>query len=122
MSFLSVTAVSDVDGKGAFSFAGQAPVTTSVPFAGLPTSNLTFGIRAEAAHVDPNGAIEGVADVIERLGERSLIYTRLADGSTLVAEDNGVSTVQAGDPVRIAIDGNAAMVFDDAGKAYHAAA
>ncbi|MDB5613650.1 MAG: ugpC [Devosia sp.] len=122
MSFLPVTAVSDVGGKAAFSFAGQTPVTTSVPFAGLPTSSLTFGIRAEAALVDPNGAIEGVADVVERLGERSLIYTRLADGSTLVAEDNGVSTVQAGDPVRIAIDGNAAMVFDDAGKAYHAAA
>ncbi|KKC32462.1 ABC transporter ATP-binding protein [Devosia psychrophila] len=122
MSFLPVTTVSDVGGKAAFSFAGQKPVTTSVPFVGLPNSNLTFGIRAEAAHIDPNGDIEGVADVVERLGERSLIYTRLADGSTLVAEDNGVSSVQAGEPVRIAIDGQAAMVFDEAGTAYHAAA
>jgi multiple sugar transport system ATP-binding protein len=121
MSFLPVTAVSDVGGKATFSFAGQKPVTTAIPFADLPTSNLTFGIRAEAAHIDTNGGIEGVADVVERLGERSLIYTRLADGSTLVAEDNGVSTVQAGEPVRIAINGHAAMVFSETGTAFHAA-
>ena len=122
MNFLPVSAVTDNGGRAAFSFAGQAPVGTAVPFAGLPANGLTLGIRAEAAHVDPNGSIEGTADVVERLGERTLVYTRLADGATLVAEDKGVSTIQAGDLVRIALDGHAAMVFDETGKAYHAAA
>ncbi len=121
MNFLPVSAVSDIAGRAAFTFAGQQPVPTSVPFAGLPSSNLTFGIRAESAHIDPNGSIEGTADVVERLGERTLVYTRLADGATLVAEDKGISAIQAGDTVRIALDGSAAMVFDEAGKAYHAA-
>ncbi len=121
MNFLPVTSVSNVDGKASLSFAGQAPVQTFVPYSGLPTSDLTFGIRAEAAHIDAAGTIEGVADVVERLGERTLIYTRLADGSTLVAEDKGVSAVEAGDSVRVALNGAAAMVFDATGNAYHAA-
>jgi len=121
MNFLPVTGVSDLGGKAGFSFAGQAPVATDVPLNGLPKDKLTFGIRAESAHIDPNGGVEGVADVVERLGERTLVYTRLADGSILVAEDKGISAVQPGDTVRIALDGHAAMVFDEAGKAYHAA-
>ncbi len=121
MNFLPVTSVGDVDGKASVSFAGQTPVQTFVPYAGLPASDLTLGIRAEAARIDESGAIEGVADVVERLGERTLIYTRLADGSTLVAEDKGVSEIEAGDSVRIALSGAAAMVFDATGKAYHAA-
>jgi multiple sugar transport system ATP-binding protein len=122
MNFIPVSAVSDVGGRAAVSFAGQAPVQTAVPVAGLPTDSLSFGIRAEAAHINHDGTgIEGVVDVVERLGERTLIYTRLADGTTLVAEDKGVSQIQPGEVVHITIDGNAAMVFDAAGKAYHAA-
>ncbi len=122
MNFVPVSAVSDVGGKASLAFARQTPVTTGVAFAGLPASGLTLGIRAEAAHIDANGTIEGVADVVERLGERTLVYTRLGDGATLVAEDKGISTIHAGDTVRISLDGSAAMVFDETGKAYHAAA
>ncbi|MBD8064513.1 sn-glycerol-3-phosphate ABC transporter ATP-binding protein UgpC [Devosia sp. PTR5] len=121
MNFIPVESVTDREGRAAFSFAGQQPVATTVPFAGLPSTGLTFGIRAEAAHIDPNGSIEATVDVVERLGERTLVYTRLADGASLVAEDKGISSVQAGDTVRIALDGHAAMAFDEAGKAYHAA-
>jgi multiple sugar transport system ATP-binding protein len=121
MNFLPISSISDAAGRANVNFAGQAPVATSVPFAGLPSSGLTLGIRAEAARIDAAGSVEAVADVVERLGERTLVYARLPDGATLVAEDKGISTVQAGDRVRIAIDGNAAMVFDETGKAYHAA-
>ncbi|HEV7344470.1 MAG TPA: sn-glycerol-3-phosphate ABC transporter ATP-binding protein UgpC [Devosia sp.] len=123
MNFIPVTAVSDVGGKAAFSFADQAPVQTSVPFAQLPKDDLTFGIRAEAARISSEGAgIRGVVDVVERLGERTLVYTRLPDDTVLVAEDKGISTARAGDGVHIALDGHAAMAFDSAGKAYHAVA
>ncbi|NGP17186.1 ABC transporter ATP-binding protein [Devosia aurantiaca] len=121
MNFLPVSAVGEGGSGATFAFSGQSPVQTAVSLAGLPRDNLTLGIRAEAAHVDPNGAIQGVVDVVERLGERTLVYTKLSDGSTLVAEDKGISAVQAGDTIRIALDGNAAMVFDATGKAYHAA-
>jgi multiple sugar transport system ATP-binding protein len=120
MNFIPVGSVTDVDGKASVSFAGQTPVLTSVPFAALPKEKLTFGIRAEAAQISHDGSgVEGETDVVERLGERTLVYTKLADGTILVGEDKGVSQIQAGDRVRISIDGNAAMIFDGSGKAYH---
>ncbi|MHA6689095.1 ABC transporter ATP-binding protein [Devosia sp. A449] len=122
MNFIPIAAISDVGGKASVSFAGQTAVQTAVPYASLPKNNLTFGIRAEAAHVNFMGAgISGVADVVERLGERTLVYTRLPDDTVLVAEDKGISQIQAGDTVHITLDGDTAIVFDDAGKAYHAA-
>ncbi|HEY8575404.1 MAG TPA: sn-glycerol-3-phosphate ABC transporter ATP-binding protein UgpC [Devosia sp.] len=122
MNFIPVTAVTDAGGRAAVSFAGQSPVHTGVSFAQLPGSNLTLGIRAESAQISRDGqGIEGVAEVVERLGERTLVYTSLGENITLVAEDEGISGVQPGDRVHIAIDGNAAMIFDEAGKAYHAA-
>lgn len=121
MNFIPVESVTDAGGRAVFTFPGQGPVPTSVPFAGLPREKLTFGIRAEAARISTYGSgLEGVADVVERLGERTLVYTRLADGTTLVAEDKSVSLIQPGDTVHVTFDGNAAMVFDDSGKAYHA--
>ncbi|WIY53563.1 sn-glycerol-3-phosphate ABC transporter ATP-binding protein UgpC [Devosia sp. YIM 151766] len=123
MNFIPVASASDVGGKAAITLPGQAMVQTAVGFAGLPKDKLTFGIRPEAARISQDGAgMEGIVEVVERLGERTLVYTSLSDGTTLIAEDNGVSTIQAGDAVRIALDGNAAMVFDENGKAYHGAA
>ncbi|MET0905755.1 MAG: sn-glycerol-3-phosphate ABC transporter ATP-binding protein UgpC [Tardiphaga sp.] len=123
MNFIPVSAVSNAGGKAAVTFAGQSPVGTGIAAAGLPTSNLTLGIRAEAARITHGeGAITGIADVVERLGERTLVYTKLPDNTILVAEDAGISQIQPGDTVHIALDGNAAILFDDSGKAYHAAA
>ncbi|MBW4655948.1 MAG: sn-glycerol-3-phosphate ABC transporter ATP-binding protein UgpC [Kaiparowitsia implicata GSE-PSE-MK54-09C] len=121
MNFVPIKSITDVGGNASISFAGQPPIHTAVPFGGLPKNNLTLGIRAEAARISQDGSgIEGVVDVVERLGERTLVYCRLPDQTTLVAEDNGVSAIQPGDAVRIALDGNVAMIFDEAGKAYHA--
>jgi multiple sugar transport system ATP-binding protein len=123
MNFIPVSGLGDVGGKASISFAGQTPVQTAVATSGLPRSNLTFGIRAESARITHDGTgIRGVADVVERLGERTLVYTRLPDNTILVAEDAGVSRVQPGEPVTIALDGATAIVFDESGKAYHAAA
>ncbi|SFV28818.1 multiple sugar transport system ATP-binding protein [Devosia crocina] len=122
MNFLPIASVSDSNGKASVGLPGQT-IETAVPMAGLPKDKLTFGIRPEAVRIAAEGqGLKGEADVVERLGERTLVYTRLADGSTIIAEDKGISAVQPGDTVYLAIDGNAAMVFDEAGKAYHAAA
>jgi len=122
MNFVPVTAISDVGGKASVSFAGQAPVQTDLPVALLPKSNLTLGIRAESARITHDGTgITGVATVVERLGERTLVYTSLGDATTLIAEDAGLSRVNPGDQVNIALDAEAAIVFDESGKAYHPA-
>jgi multiple sugar transport system ATP-binding protein len=82
---------------------------------------LTLGIRAESVSVDPEGDLRGQAEIVERLGDRTLIHTRLKDGSLIIAEDIGLSRIMAGDPVALTFDGTAAHLFDAGGRAYHAA-
>jgi multiple sugar transport system ATP-binding protein len=59
--------------------------------------------------------------VIERLGERSLIHVRLKDGTQVIAQDRGVSTVEYGDAVRLTFDSSALHLFGEDGRAWHAA-
>ena len=51
-------------------------------------------------------------DVLERLGDRTLIYAALADGTTLVYDEPGNVDRQVGQPVELAIDGAWVHLFD----------
>jgi multiple sugar transport system ATP-binding protein len=64
----------------------------------------------------------GKVDLVERLGERTLVYARLADGQPITAEDEAYSRVKIGDDIPLAIDGAAAHVFGPDGTGYHRAA
>jgi multiple sugar transport system ATP-binding protein len=96
---------------------------TAVPFAALPQGAMTLGLRAETVRVTAGNAAatHGTAEVVERLGERTLVHTLLSDGARLVAEDAGVSQVRAGDRVALTIDAGAAHLFDAGGLGHHRA-
>ena len=98
-------------------------VMTQVPRQGLPTGDLRLGLRPEAVRVGKaNSATKVKVDLVERLGERTLIYARLADGQPITAEDDAYSLVAIGDEVPLAIDGGSAHVFGPDGTGYHRAA
>ena len=63
-----------------------------------------------------------VVDVVERLGDRTLVYSRLRDGSAIVYEDEGDSAVGVGDPIALAFRRQFVHLFDAAGKAYQSPA
>jgi len=99
-------------------------IATKVPRDQLPQwANLRVGLRPEAVRVGGRGKGNSKAKVelVERLGERTLIYARLADGQPITAEDEGDSRVKIGDDVPLKIDGGEAHVFDSDGTGYHAA-
>ena len=99
-------------------------VDTRVPLAGLPAGGpLELGLRPESVTVTAPGAGTTVADValVERLGDRTMVYGRLGDGMAITAEDEGNSRVRVGDTVGLSIDGAAAHLFGPDGRAYHAA-
>ena len=81
-----------------------------------------LGIRAEQVRVTlPDaGQIRGRAEVVERLGDRTLVHARLHDGSLIVAEDSGTSAVQSGDLIGLGLSGARIHLFDGDGKATHA--
>jgi multiple sugar transport system ATP-binding protein len=96
-------------------------IDTRVPRAVLPQSaSFELGLRPEHVRVAPQGVAAEVV-LVERLGDRSLVYAKLADGSEITGEDSGTSALKAGDRIALAIDGRAAHLFGPDGNGFHAA-
>ncbi len=113
--------VTETNGFATASVAGQA-IATRVAMAGLPaTSDWRIGLRPEAVSVSGTGVLPATVDFVERLGDRTLVYTRLSDGTAITAEDKGVSRVAMGDNIHLNIDGARAHLFDAEGRGHHAA-
>jgi multiple sugar transport system ATP-binding protein len=97
-------------------------IETRVPRAGLPQGGgLELGLRPEHVRVAAQGVAAEVV-LVERLGERSLVYAKLADGSAITGEDTGTSAIKTGDGVHLAINGPAAHLFAADGTGLHRAA
>jgi multiple sugar transport system ATP-binding protein len=118
MNFLPVTATGDAQGFTTVRLPDGASVATRIPAVGLPhDSEFTLGIRAE--HVLPANGSPARVDVVERLGERTLVYALTQDGATIVYDEPGDIAPAIGEPVQVAIDPAHALLFDAAGRAYH---
>jgi multiple sugar transport system ATP-binding protein len=97
-------------------------VKSRVPRSTLPErGELRIGLRPEAVRVAAKGDTKAKVELVERLGERTLIYARLSDGQPIIGEDAGDSRVKIGDAVPLKIDGAAAHIFDARGEGYHGA-
>ena len=116
MNFLPVASLDHAGGLATAVLADGMRVPTRIPSAQLPSGPLTLGTRAE--HVLPGQGSAATIEVVERLGERTLVHARLRDGSILVYDEPGDAVLHTGDAV--ALQADAAMLFDGAGRAYHA--
>ena len=98
-------------------------IETHVPRAGLPDGQLQIGLRPEHVRiVSPAGAATtATVDLVERLGERSIVYARLKDGLPVTGEDSGLTAVKVGDEVGLSIDGASAHLFGPDGGGHHRA-
>ena len=90
-----------------------------VPLATTPMGEgpWELGIRPEALTVVANGLTKATATVVERLGDRTLVYAKLSDGTQVVAQDGGKSQVKAGDSVDLSFDTAELHLFDGQGRA-----
>ncbi len=118
MNFIKVK-VSD-SGKVSRITAGDGSKLPSAP-AKMTAGPYELGIRPEALRIVPKGGdAKGQVKVVERLGDRTLVYARMGDGALLTAQDMGNSLVQPNDTVHIAFDMAQSHFFDASGKAHHA--
>ncbi|PBB18531.1 sn-glycerol-3-phosphate ABC transporter ATP-binding protein UgpC [Mesorhizobium sp. WSM4313] len=103
-------------------FADGVSVQTEIASGQTSDGKYTFGIRSEDVGIVPvgQGNADGVVDVLERLGERTLVYARLGDGQQIVGSDAGNSRVAVGDKVGLAFDGRKSHLFGETGRAWHA--
>ena len=102
---------------------GGAEVETRAPRDGLADDTpVQLGLRPE--HVEVVAPGSGTADaetvLVERLGERTLVYARLADGLEVTAQDGGGGRVRIGDRIGLRVDGAAAHLFGPDGAGRHA--
>jgi multiple sugar transport system ATP-binding protein len=123
INLLPVELGQGANGQALATLPGGFRVQTSISTMGLPAGATTLGLRAEHVRVAaPDAGLCATAQVVERLGERTLVHAELDGGTPIVAEDKGVSSVRAGDAIGLALDGAAAHLFDEQGRAWHAAA
>jgi multiple sugar transport system ATP-binding protein len=122
MTFLDATIVGE-QGGAVLRLPDGTELRTPVPADGLPAHQpITLGLRAEAVRIDRQGGMQGTVEVVERLGDRTHLHVRLQDGSTLIAEDAGLSGVAVEDRVGLSIDPAAVHLFGADGVGRHAAA
>ncbi len=76
-----------------------------------------LGIRPESLTVTAQGLTKATATVVERLGDRTLVYAKLSDGTQVIAQDAGKSAVKAGDVVGLGFDTGELHLFDGQGRA-----
>jgi multiple sugar transport system ATP-binding protein len=119
MNFLPIASADAEGGRMKVRLTDGATISTWLPDdAARGAGPFTLGVRAE--HVHAGAGTPARIDVIERLGDRTLIYALRNDGSTIVYDEPGEPTVRIGDRVELTIDGNEVHLFDATGRAYHA--
>jgi multiple sugar transport system ATP-binding protein len=114
MNFIPVTLTGQGDRAAARLRDGAV-----VPLPGAPQGEgpWELGVRPEALQVAAEGVTKATATVVERLGDRTLVYARLGDGTQVIAQDAGKSQVRAGDSIGLTFDTSALHLFDAAGRA-----
>jgi multiple sugar transport system ATP-binding protein len=122
---MTVAPVTLSDGNGQYAtvrMGNGIDVETRVARAGLPTGDgLQLGVRPEHVRITSDeGHHRATVELVERLGERTLIYARLSDGLPITAEADGFSRIQIGDEISLRIRGEAAHIFGPDGHGYHA--
>ena len=123
INLLPVSVTEGAGGTARARLGDGTEIDTAIPVGGMPgEAAMTLGLRAESIRIAAPGkaTLQGTAEVVERLGERTLVHVALPDGSQVVTEDAGTSAVQAGERVGLAIDSGAAHLFDAQGLGHHA--
>ena len=123
MNFLPVDRMPAVNGNAVVKLRDGTVLATAIRDADVgPADQLTLGVRAESVTLDGDAtaAARGRAEVIERLGDRTLAHVVLPDGSILVAQAHRDNPVAVGEDVGLAFETAPLQLFDGAGNAYHA--
>jgi ABC-type sugar transport system ATPase subunit len=81
----------------------------------------TFGVRPEDLTVTRNGdgIFKGTVDIVEQLGEVTLLYVDCGnDSEPVVAKLDGIVDIKKGDTVALTAATDKMYVFDENGRAY----
>ena len=119
MNMLPVTMAGESNECAVVILPDGSKIVTAVTAAKLPQGGIgELGIRAE--HVSLGGNVVAVVGVVERLGDRTLVYAEMADRTTITFEEPGDSRIAIGDRVSLLMKPECIHLFEKDGRAYHA--
>jgi ABC-type sugar transport system ATPase subunit len=117
MNFFDAKVESVEDGRARV--AGTGFRSVDLPAASLKAGDaLTIGVRPEHLSRGKDGAlvVEGVVELVERLGESSFAHLRRADDKLFVAEVRGRETPAPGEKTTLVATAQDVHVFDASGS------
>ncbi|MFD2647166.1 ABC transporter ATP-binding protein [Devosia albogilva] len=111
MNLIEAT-VTGVDGGVAQLAAGGASVPVQLRPESVQIGDMvTLGIRPHALVADPQGPLRGTVQLVEQLGNETVLRVRLTAGHELTAVLPGQATHTTGAPIALTIDPAAAHLF-----------
>ncbi|MBO1042263.1 ABC transporter ATP-binding protein [Brucella pituitosa] len=118
MSFLRVLSAQANSDRTSIDVSGIGALRLPMREDGLEIE--TMGVRPEDVKVvnpEEVGCVKAKVEIVERLGERTLLYTRLNDGSQLTAQADGRTLIKAKDEIYLKPDLNFVHLFAQDGRA-----
>ena len=106
------------DGTAILALAGRDIEIPAAPLPLAPGAPVTLAMRPEHFAGDPASSvpISGTADVVEHLGETSILYLRLADGQPIVVRQPGDVFIAPGQAYTAHIPAACLHAFDGEGN------
>ncbi len=116
MNLISGT-VDAIEGNHARIASPSSTAPLSVPAAGLTKGqSVTIGLRPHALRLEEAGPLTGTVQLVESLGNETIIRARLPDGTETTLALAGQSALKAGATVRFGIASTDMLVFDAEGQ------
>jgi multiple sugar transport system ATP-binding protein len=120
MNFLPVATPAAAGDRLQVALADGVALDTHIPRAALGLeAPVELGFRPDEVAVDETGPLKAEIDVVERLGDRTLVYAHLGDGTQLIYQDASDSAARRGDRVGLRPHAHKLIAFDAVGRAYH---
>ena len=118
MNFIDVSVISASSSDMKVALPGGAEVTLPIDGASVSSGDrIEMGLRPDDLVMDPDGGIPLKVNVLERLGNASITYGTIGDGSKLCAALDGTAVIQEDGIVPLSFDPADAHAFDLKGQA-----
>jgi multiple sugar transport system ATP-binding protein len=119
MTILDVTLTSAHDEGVSVRLSDGKCLALPIRYPASGSRSAKLGVRAEDLILVPRDGLQGRVQVVERLGDRTLLHIQLASQETVIAADSGSSSIVVGAPVSLRIVPERAHLFDAEGVGHH---
>jgi ABC-type sugar transport system ATPase subunit len=117
MNFIGATVTASKNGHVSLTLDGGSSLDVLAGGARIG-DRVTVGIRPEYVSIDAKGSIAALVQSVEYLGDAIIAYTSIGEEETLITvKAPPDARLSAGDPVRLAVRPDRAILFDVDGQA-----